>query len=181
MADRKLSIARAAQRGFTLIEILVVVFIIGVILGFATLSLSGRALDDRAEEEARRLLAVFRLASDEASLTGLELGWLATEEGYRFLALGEQGWVPYGERSPLRARSIEAPLCLKVKVEDLPIVTDPKRLSPQIMVLSSGEMTPFTVELGAKNLDVVFAVSANLLGQLSFERQLIDEFGAYGS
>ena len=70
------------QQGFTLIEILVVVFIIGVILGFATLSLSGRALDDKAQEEARRLAEVLRLARDEASMTGFELGWRRTDKGY---------------------------------------------------------------------------------------------------
>jgi general secretion pathway protein H len=174
LAFRKLK-KPAKQAGFTLIEILVVVFIIGVTLGFATLSLSGRAVDDKAEEEAQRMLQIFRLARDEAGMTGLELGWLATHDGYRFLALAEQGWAPYGDRSPLHSRTLEKPLQLTVKVEDLPIKADPKRDSPQILFLSSGEVTPFSVDIGAPGLEVVYSVSGNLLGQLELKRVSADE------
>ncbi|ORE86248.1 general secretion pathway protein H [Oceanococcus atlanticus] len=161
---------RRWQQGFTLIEILVVVFIIGVILGFATLSLSGRALDDKVQEEARRLSEILRLARDEAGLTGLELGWLKTDEGYRFVALSDNGWAEYGERTPLRPRRIEAPLKMTVRVDDLPIETDDDQLLPQVMILSSGEMTPFAIELGAPDLDFVFLISGNLLGEIALEK-----------
>lgn len=160
----------ASQRGFTLIEILVVVFIIGVILGFATLSLSGRALDDKVQEEARRLSEILRLARDEAGMTGLELGWLKTEDGYRFVALSDNGWAEYGERTPLRPRRVEEPLKMTVRVDDLPIETDNKQLLPQVMILSSGEMTPFAIELGAPSLEFVFLIRGNLLGEISMEK-----------
>ena len=161
---------RARHGGFTLIEVLVVVFIIGVILGMATLSFSGRALDDKAQEEAQRLLQIFRLASEEATLTGLEIGWISTEEGYRFLALSDQGWTAYGDGSPLRSRKLADPLQLSVQVDDLPIPTDPERLTPQVLFLSSGEITPFTVELGAPQLDIGFRIEGNLLGELALAR-----------
>ncbi len=163
------------QAGFTLIEILVVVFIIGVILGFATLNLSGRALDDKAQEEARRLVALLELARDDAGFTGFELGWRQTEEGYQFLALSDQGWTAYGEGTPLRERTLPEPLRLVVKVDDLPINTDDSQALPQLMLLSSGEMTPFSIELGAKALDIVFVISGNLLGELKLERVARDE------
>jgi len=163
-------IQRASQRGFTLIEILVVVFIIAVILGFASLSLSGRALDDKVQEEARRLTEILRLARDDAGMTGLELGWLRNEEGYRFVALSDNGWAEYGEGTPLRPRLLEQPMTLKVRVDDLPIETDDNQLLPQVMILSSGEMTPFELELGAPDLDFVFLISGNLLGVVKLEK-----------
>lgn len=152
-----------------------VVFIIGVILGFATLNLSGRALDDTAQEEALRLVEILRLARDDAGFTGLELGWRKTEKGYQFLALSDQGWTPYGGRSPLRERTLPQPLELRVKVDDLPIETDKSEPLPQLMLLSSGEVTPFSIELGAKQLDSVFVITGNLLGKLTLERVSRDD------
>lgn len=166
---------RRRSSGFTLIEILVVVFLIGIILGFASLSLSGRALDDQAQEEARRLAEIFRIARDEAGFTGLELGWRKTENGYEFLALSDQGWSKFGEGTPLRARALPKPLKLRVKVDDLPIETDKKNPVPQIMLLSSGETTPFTVELGADQLAWTFVISGNLLGKINLERVADDD------
>ena len=147
-----------------------VVFIIAVILSFASLNLSGRSLDDKAQEESLRLVELFRLARDEAGFTGLELGWLVTKDGYRFLALSDNGWTAYGENSPLRPRILPQPLKLEVRVDDLPIVTDEKKLVPQIMLLSSGEVTPFSIELGAKDLEMVRLIKGNLMGELSLER-----------
>ncbi len=153
-----------------------VVFIIGVILGFATLSLGGRNLEDKAAEEARRLLAIFELARDESGLTGLQIGWLQTERGYQFVALGEEGWVAYADRGPLRARPLPEPLSLRLKVEDLPVrQDDPKALSPQILFFTSGELTPFELQLRAPQLDSVYRIRGNLLGQLNLERLDRDE------
>lgn len=163
------------QRGFTLLEILVVVFIIGVILSFATLSLGGRGLDDRANEEARRLAELFRLARDEAGVTGLELGWRAAGEDYQFLALADGGWAAYPARGPLRDRSLPEPLRMTVLVEDLPVAEDEADNAPQILFLSSGEVTPFTVQIGARELDSVYEIRGNLIGQIDMQRVDEDE------
>ncbi len=153
-----------------------VVFIIGIILGFASLTLGGRNLDDKAAEEARRLLAIFELARDESGLTGLQIGWIQTEKGYQFLALGEEGWVRYADRGPLRARPLPEPLQLRIEVEDVPVrQDDPKALTPQILFFTSGELTPFELQLLAPQLDSVYRIRGNLLGQLSLERLERDE------
>lgn len=162
--------AARQPRGFTLIEVLVVVFIIGVIVGMATLSFSGRALDDLAQEEARRLAEIFRLASEEATLTGLEIGWISREGRYRFVALSDQGWTTYGDGTPLRPRELPEPLTVTVRIEDLALTEEEERAAPQLMFLSSGEITPFEVDLGAPQLAVRFQISGNLLGQLKLER-----------
>lgn len=172
---------RRRATGFTLIEILVVVFIIGVILGFASLSLSGRALGDRAQEEARRLAELLRLARDEAGFTGLELGWRQTDNGYEFLALSDQGWARYGAGTPMRARELPPPLEIVVRVDDVAVALDDEQLQPQIMILSSGEMTPFKLELSAEELDQVFLISGNLLGQVELEALSADELVLRGN
>ena len=52
--------------GFTLLELLVVMVIIGVLATLVSLTVSGRAVDDRMQAESRRLEQLLQLASDEA-------------------------------------------------------------------------------------------------------------------
>lgn len=77
------------RRGFTLIEILVVIAILGIAAAAVALSVSrsdGRLL----QEETARLGALFRIAQDEARVTGRTLVWEADLEGYRFRLLDEE-------------------------------------------------------------------------------------------
>ena len=62
--------------GFTLLELLVVVLLIGIIANFAVLSMSGRALTDKLSVEAQRLNQLVQLAAEEAQVKGLNLGLL---------------------------------------------------------------------------------------------------------
>ena len=61
--------APAASAGFTLIEVLVVLVLIGVIAGLATLSL-GNGAERELRKESDRLAAVLRLARDELLISG---------------------------------------------------------------------------------------------------------------
>ena len=66
--------------GFTLIEILVVLAIIGLLTGMAVLSAG--AASSGVEREARRLSATLRLAADESRLQGRVLGLRFDSGGY---------------------------------------------------------------------------------------------------
>ena len=61
--------APASTAGFTLIEVLVVLVLIGVIAGLATLSL-GNGAERELRKESDRLAAVLRLARDELLISG---------------------------------------------------------------------------------------------------------------
>ncbi len=163
------------QSGFSLIELLVVVFIIGIIIGFATLSLGGRALDDRLQEEARRLERIFSLAAEESLLSGQQIGWLYADGGYRFLVLGPDAWLPYGDGSPLRPRTLPEPIQLDVLVEDLPLPSNPERATPQVVFLSSGELTPFEVRVTAPAVAAKFVLQGIVTGAISARREVSDQ------
>lgn len=99
---------RAASRGFTLIEILVVIIIIGVVLTFATLSLSPSGSSDRLDTESQRLLALSQTAADDAILYGQTIGLQLKSDGYQFIVLGPTGWQPINDpESPLRPRRLD--------------------------------------------------------------------------
>src|SRR5690606_18671268 len=110
-----------AARGFTLVEVMVVVLIIGIMLTFATLSVGDRAAGDTIEPEARRLQELFRLASEEAELKGFEIGFRHTPTLYQFLAIDTDGdWKPIAE-GPLRPREIPPLLNLRLRVDGRPV------------------------------------------------------------
>ena len=74
------------ERGYTLLELLVVAAIIALAAGMLTLGVRGDE-SRRLREEADRLAALFTLAHSEARVNGRSLVWEADLEGYRFRPL----------------------------------------------------------------------------------------------
>ena len=94
--------------GFTLIEILVVLVIIGVVLGFATLTVNPTGPGERLDTTSQQLVARARAAADEAILSGHTIGLQLGRHDYRFIQLTERGWQPIDTTdSPLRQRRLD--------------------------------------------------------------------------
>ncbi|MDX3908152.1 MAG: prepilin-type N-terminal cleavage/methylation domain-containing protein [Pigmentiphaga sp.] len=71
-------------RGFTLIELMVVVVIIGIAAAAVTI----RAFPDRRQlllDDAQRLAQLFAVAQGEVRADGRRIIWEADEQGYRFV------------------------------------------------------------------------------------------------
>lgn len=159
------------QNGFTLLELLVVLFIIGISVTFATLSFSGRAIEDQLDNEARRLKQIMRLAAEESVLQGVELGMKSDGEKYSFLLIGEEGWVAYEGDTPFKVHSLPDGIQLEVTVEDFSLpVPEENELLPQIVFLSSGELTPFALDLTAETSKVFYRFSGLLTGEVKMEK-----------
>ena len=81
--------AHRASRGFTLLELLIVVSLIAIATGAATLALR----DSNAtalEREADRVLAVVEAARTQSRASGLQLVWLPSADGFRVLGEGQR-------------------------------------------------------------------------------------------
>jgi len=172
--------------GFTLLELLVVLVLIGIIFTFAMLSLGGDDIGELMDQESYRMMTLMNLASDEAVLRGEELAVLFSEDGYEFVVLNnEEGrWHRTEGDGLLKAYSLPADIELRLEMEgEPPILTaaakvdeedddtlgEDEDLQPQVFILSSGEMTPFTVILMSPQSRWRYHLTASLLGTFTRE------------
>jgi general secretion pathway protein H len=127
------------QRGFTLIEILVVVAIIAVIIVGAILSLGITGKDSQLERERDRLSALMAYVHERGGMLTLEYGIRCGQHGYRFVYFDNvtNQWLPETVDDTLRPRRMPAGLTLTLDIEGRPIVLNDKALT-----LSKREITP---------------------------------------
>jgi general secretion pathway protein H len=136
--------------------LLVVVAIIAVFVGAAVLSM-GVAGDDReSERQIARLKGVIDLVREEALMQNRDFGVVFTATGYRFYTYdyGVQAWLPPNDDQLLAEHAIGEEFDLALVVEDRELVLedefDPQDIDnpqPQVLILSSGEMTPFEARI----------------------------------
>ena len=104
--------AQRASRGFTLIEVMVVMVIIGIVLGMVTLNAIPSPRQN-LQAEAQRLALLLQLARDEAIVRNRLVTFEANPERYRFLVRNENRWDPVTQDDLLRERPFKyAPLSL---------------------------------------------------------------------
>ncbi len=150
--------------GFTLIEIVVVLFIVGMLSTLAVVSLSPSSTM-AAEREARQLVALLELASVEARASGRTIAWSAEPIGYSFWVQAEGGeWKPFPETSPYRHRMLEAG-------------SEITRVSADSRAVASSErvyLTPYglrpQIEVTIRNEDSQIVLRGSVLGQMEIER-----------
>lgn len=135
------------SRGFTLLELMVVLVIIGIVFSGAVLLLD-RGVRGVLDSEMTRFAALLRLARDEAMLGASHRGVGFWRQGYGFYALDGQGMWQRLDSKPLRDRRLPAGL-------DMQLYRDGERLTlqgsapgqPQVWLLASGETLPFELVL----------------------------------
>lgn len=183
-----LTARRRRAAGFTLLEIMVVIVIIAIMAAFAMLSVGSRSVDDRLEQESRRLGKLLALLSDEALFKSEQFGLLVETGGYRVMVLGEGGWAPFQGSAALKPHRVPEPLTLSLQVEGREVAPyDPDAAAdesrgetesndgsagptPQVLVLSSGEMTPFRLDFSLPDSDSRYRVEGDLMGRIKAAR-----------
>ena len=152
-----------SQHGFTLLEVMLVVVIIAVLTGLATLALGGNQ-QRRLQHEAERLQQVLQLLRDEAEQQQLELGIRFTPNGYQVLRLDQVSltWQSMQEK-PFSAHEFALPLAIHLQLEGNSLTPQADDGSeqwlsagqarrsapvPQLLFLSSGESSAFELSLG---------------------------------
>ena len=130
-----------AMRGFTLVELMVVLAIIGIALGMVSFN----AIPDAAQNlqaEARRIALLLQLARDEAIVRNRLVAFEADSDNYRFLVRNETRWDPVTTDDLLRER---------------PFKGGPVKLS--IDPPSAGSGTPMRITFGREPVDKPFVLT----------------------
>ena len=152
--------ARSRQRGFTLMELAIVAFIVALMAAAAIVTLTNSRTDEQLVKEAERLDALFDYVREQAELQTRDYGFRVNRTAYSFVVydvIADQ-WRAADEDDALRERKFPDGILPTVVVEGRAIVLDTKRkkdpknkdledFTPQVMVFSNGDLSSFEVKL----------------------------------
>ncbi len=163
---------RQRQHGFTILELLVVLLIIGIMVSMATLSVGGneaRALRD----EAQRLTSLLDLAIQDSVLNGREMALELNDDRYQFLAYDGKDWLPITGVDEFRPRELPSGIQLEVEVEGQAATEDlfGETDASQIWIMSSGEVSPFVITLTLTD-GPFYQLNGDMMGGLKLEGPL---------
>ena len=146
----RLNQSRTRGRGFTLLELLVVVAILAVLVGTVVVGFTGADEERRLRTLAEGIQARLELARQNALQRNREWGVHVEDNGYRFSEFDPQSgiWTTQAQR-PFTATGAAPRIDFEVEVEgfDLGPFDVPDEEIPDIVLFSSGEVTPFTWDL----------------------------------
>ena len=152
--------ANQQASGFTLLEMMVVLIIIGISFSFMVPNFMKND-EDILKEESMRLVALLDYAADTASSTGHWLSWRTTAAGYRFMQRDDNkdSWQPITSDDVLRERHLPAGLTMAVGDGQQELIKD----NGSIKISPTGVQSPFQIELSLGKFKRV--VRGNLIGK----------------
>jgi len=148
--------------GFTLIEILAVVFLVGIVLGGVSVFITQDGTDKKMDKTVERFVAISDHVSELAILGGEPIGLLLEppawrenplDEGwrYRWQKMTPQGW---DDLQDVPAVELENVITLEVFIDQQEWTYEnaPKERVPLLAFYPSGEVTPFEIEFSHDDL-----------------------------
>jgi len=153
------------QQGFTLVEVMLVMLLIGLLATTVVMNFSGESREERLEKEAERLQQLFHFVAETAMLKQQEWGLYVFNDSYGFLYYDNDAgkWAAADEPAGLKHYKLPRDIVLTLELEGLPGAesnllsqldwqTDEEQQAdteskipvlPQVFILSSGEISPF--------------------------------------
>lgn len=168
------------SRGFTLIELMVVVVIIGLLSAGFLLSLNSTGRDSQLEQERDRLATLIDYVRERAAMQTVEYGLRCQADGYQFVMYDTRKslWTEDPLDDSLRQRTLPPGLAIALSVEGKGIVLPQRRvdrkgksaeidLTPQLMLFSNGDVTPFKLTLERSGTGRSTLISSDPQGKVS--------------
>ena len=127
------------SQGFTLLELMVVIVLIGIVLGMVSLA-AGSNPARQARQEAGALIQLLSTLREQAVLEGREYGLHLDAGSYQVYRLDSPHWQPVGPR-----HRVAEGLQLRLEQYGRAMVLHNSPGQPQVLVLSSDEFSAFTL------------------------------------
>jgi general secretion pathway protein H len=168
---------RKLQTGFTLIEIMLVLALMGLMISVVSYTALGTNNYDKVDQQAKRFQVVFDMASDYAILNQVQLGIRVDEKEstYTYVALDDDDdWVELSGQKLFESHQLPENMTLQLFLDNLPWQQEDQLFTgslfdeelsvsdegveigneedippppPQLFLLSSGDLTPFELTI----------------------------------
>ncbi len=153
--------------GFTLLELMVVILIIGLMTNYVVLSYRPTDAVTLAKQEAKKLAYLITLASQDSLMRSRPIALHLNAKGYQFLYKSNTSlWLPSKDKL-FKPQNLPQGVTFELNLsneEDQFSV--PEEETAQILLSTSGELTPFTIRLVTREATQFSELSGQFSGQL---------------
>ena len=165
------------SKGFTLVEILVVVVIMAIVISLAVLSIGTTGRDAQLDEESRRIEGLVGLLHERALLEGRDFGLRIEPAAYEFVVYDSRRdrWTTLDQEHEFRRRALPKGVSFQLELDSRIVVIKPmdRNLTsdatpaPQLAIAASGEGTPFRLTLLRDGTAARASVDGDALGKIT--------------
>ncbi|PRC92859.1 GspH/FimT family protein [Solimicrobium silvestre] len=154
--------AHRKAAGFTLLELLVVLVVVGIMLGMVSMN----ALPNKKQAllgDAKRVALLLQLAREEAIVRNRPVAFELDSEQFRFYVRGDSGWQLLNDNDLFRERSFKnSPLAITMQ-------PSPNQTALPLKIIFGREPVdkPFTLTFGYE--DATATIQADGIGHFSVE------------
>lgn len=153
------------NKGFTLIEILIVLVIIGITIGFAIIAFGDFGASRRILFSAEQLANALKLAQQQAILEGSTLGLRIDSQSYQILKFqAPSQWKPMTNKGVFKITYFPENTYVQLKENTLL----PQNI-PAIIINSTGDITPFTLMFGSSKDIILTTLTVTSNGMILFK------------
>ena len=152
------------QRGFTLWELLIVVAIVAITISMVQLSVGLSDETRDLKSVGKSLGKLLHLLSQEAVFESRNYAVSVQDQGFIVLEYNEGEWVRSNQSFFSKIKMTESQrseLIIEDQIIDISTKTQPQ---PHILILSSGEMTPFEWRISDQLTQSGIVLQGNVLG-----------------
>jgi general secretion pathway protein H len=165
------------SKGFTLVEILVVVVIMAIVISLAVLSIGTTGRDAQLDEESRRIEGLVGLLHERALLEGRDFGLRIEPAAYEFVVYDSRRdrWMMLDQEHEFRHRDLPKGVSFQLELDSQIVVIKPMDRNlksdaapaPQLAIAASGEGTPFRLTLLRDGTASRASVDGDALGKIT--------------